>query len=230
MNETAVRYLDQENPIGSMVIDGYFEIIGVVKDFNFNSLHNTIEPMGITYSYWTSVACIKFNSNNITHTVKHIENVFHEFCPKAPFDYSFMDDTFTKQYNQEVQLSKTLVFFAFIAIFIASLGLFGMSAFIGSTRIKEIGIRKALGSSTSEIMYLFSSGFVKWILVSFTIVSPIAYFILKKWLQQYPYQTKINWWVFAIALAITVLIALTTIAYQTIKSARTNPTDCLRYE
>lgn len=230
INEAAVKYLRLENPIGSIVNDGSFEIIGVVKDFNFNSLHNTVEPMGIIYNYWTSVACIKFNSTNITQTVKYIENVFHEFCPNVPFDYSFMDDTLTKQYKQEIRLSKLLISFAFVAIFIASLGLFGMSAFMGTTRRKEIGIRKALGSSTSEIMYLFSSSFVKWILISFLIASPFAYYVLKDWLTQYPYQTNISWWVFVVALFITLFIALVTIGYQVLKSARTNPVDCLRYE
>lgn len=230
LNEAAVKHLELENPIGTVVDNNGLEVIGVVKDFNFNSLHNEIEPMAIMWNYWTSEACIKFKSNNITETVKHIENVFTEFCPKYPFDYAFMDDTFTKQYKQEIRLSKILVFFAFVAIFIASLGLFGMSAFMGATRKKEIGIRKAMGSSTSDIMFLFSSGFAKWIFISFIISSPVSYFMLQKWLNQYPYQTSIEWWVFVLALCISLIISLITIGYQVIKSSRINPADCLRYE
>ena len=105
-----------------------------------------------------------------------------------------------------------------------------MSSFISATRIKEIGIRKALGSSTSEIMVLFSSNFMRWIIIAFIIASPFAYYLVKKWLLQYPYQTDISWWIFIVALIASVLIALLTIGYQIIKSARTNPAECLRYE
>ena len=193
-------------------------------------MHNKIEPAGITWNYWARVACVKIGRNNITKSIKHIEEAYQKFCPNYPFEYTFMDDTFAKQYKQEIKLSKILVFFALIAIFIASLGLYGMSAFMAISRKKEIGIRKALGSSTTEIMYLFSSGFVKWIFISFLISSPIAYYTLKKWLMQYPYQTNISWWVFVLALALSLLISLITIGFQVIKSSRINPVECLRYE
>ena len=141
-----------------------------------------------------------------------------------------MDEQFAKQYENEMKQSKILVFFAFIAIFIAGLGLFGMSAFISATRIKEIGIRKALGSSTSEIMILFSGSFIRWITAAFVIAAPLAYYLVNKWLIQYPYKTKISWWIFIVALIVSILIALITIGYQIIKSARANPAECLRYE
>jgi putative ABC transport system permease protein len=141
-----------------------------------------------------------------------------------------LDDSFAKQYINEVKLSKILIFFALITIFIAGLGLFGMSSFIATTRTKEIGIRKTLGSSISDILILFSKDFIRWILIAFVIASPIAYYSAKKWLMQYPYKTSIDWWVFAAALLITILVALFTIGYQVIKAAKTNPADCLRYE
>ena len=230
INEAAVEYLELDNPIGFTIDNRNLEIIGVVKDFNFNSLHSKIEPMGIIWNYWAMNACIKVSGENLPSTIKHIKSTFNDFSPKYPFMYEFLDDSLAKQYNNEIKLSKILIFFAFIAIFIAGLGLFGMSSFIGAMRIKEIGIRKALGSSTSEIMVLFSGSFIRWILIAFLIASPIAYFLVKKWLMQYQYQTSIDWWVFAVALIITILVALFTIGYQVIKSARTNPAECLRYE
>ena len=231
INETAAKKMGLENPVGTILKEeGNIEIIGVVQDFNFNSLHNKIEPMAIQWRLRSGRACIKVSNNNLPETIKYIENLYNEFCPNYPFQYKFMDDQFAEQYTSEMKQSKILVYFAFIAILLAGLGLFGMASFISATRIKEIGIRKALGSSTSEIMILFSSNFIRWILIAFAIASPIAYFLVKKWLQQYPYKTNISWWIFALALGITVLIALITIAYQTIKAARTNPSDCLRYE
>lgn len=230
INEAAVKFLELEDPIGAIVHENGLEVIGVVKDFNFNSLHSKIIPMGITWNYWTLKAGIKVSGTDLPSTIKYIESVFHNFSPKYPFEYEFLDDSFSKQYKNEVKLAKILVFFALITIFIAGLGLFGMSAFITITRRKEIGIRKALGSSTSEIMVMFSSSFIRWILTAFIIASPIAYFLVKKWLMQYPYKTSIDWWVFFVALIITLLVALITIGYQVIKSARTNPAECLRYE
>ncbi len=231
VNETSAKRMGLKNPVGTILKEeGNIEIIGVVKDFNFNSLHNKIEPMAIRWLPQSRNACIRISANDIPQTMKYIKSLYNEFCPKYPFEYEFMDQQFAKQYDNEMKQSKILIFFACIAIFIAGLGLFGMSAFISATRIKEIGIRKALGSSTSEIMVLFSGSFIRWIIVSFIIASPIAYILVEKWLMQYPYKTNISWWVFLIALLITVLIALVTIGYQVIKSARINPAECLRYE
>jgi len=231
INESAAKTMKLENPVGTILSEEHgMEIIGVVKDFNFNSLHSNIEPMAIRWYPKSNIACVKITGNNIPKTIKYIESLYNEFCPKYPFEYNFLDKEFALQYENEIKQSKILVFFAFIAIFLAGLGLFGMASFIAATRIKEIGIRKALGSSTKEIMVLFSSNFIRWIFIAFVIASPIAYYLVKEWLSQYPYQTNISWWIFIIALIITVFIALFTIGYQIIKSSRTNPSECLRYE
>ena len=230
VNEEAIKYLGLKDPIGFKIENRDQEIIGIVKDFNFNSLHSKIEGMAITWNTRTSNICIKVSSKNLPKTIKHIESTFNEFSPKYPFEYKFLDDSFSKQYKDEVKLSKILIFFAFITIFIAGLGLFGMSAFMGTTRIKEVGIRKALGSSISDILKLFTRDFIRWILIAFLTASPLAYFLIKKWLLQYPYQTSIDWWVFLVALIITFFVAFITIGYQVLKSARSNPVDCLRYE
>jgi putative ABC transport system permease protein len=230
INESAAKTMGLDNPVGTFINNDQLEIIGVVKDFNFNSLHNEIESMSIRWRPRARNACVKITGNNIQETIKYIKNIYNEYCPSYPFEYRFMDDQFAKQYESEMRQSKIILYFAFIAILLAGLGLFGMASFISATRIKEIGIRKALGSSTREIMLLFSSSFIRWILLAFIFASPIAYYLVKKWLMQYPYKTTLNWWIFLIALIITLLITLITIGYQIIKSARTNPADCLRYE
>ncbi|MCD4730600.1 MAG: ABC transporter permease [Bacteroidales bacterium] len=232
INETGANLFKQVDPVGSYLDkERGYKIIGVVKDFNFNSLHSKIVPVTIRWmDNFTSSVCIKISNNNIPETINYINSIYNKFCPNYPFEYSFMDDRFAKQYDIEMKQAKILIFFACIAIFIAGLGLFGMSSFISATRTKEIGIRKALGSSTSEIMILFSGSFIRWILIAFVITSPLAYYLVKKWLMQYPYQTSIDWWVFIAALVITILVAIITTGYQVIKSARTNPAECLRYE
>ncbi len=231
LNETAVKALGLEDPITTITSHGReIHVIGVVKDFNFNSLHSKIIPMAISWDYWTSRACVRISGNDIPNTLKRLKSLYNEFCPKYPFEYEFMDEQFARQYENEMKQSRILVFFACIAIFIAGLGLFGMSSFISATRIKEIGIRKTLGSSTLEIMMLFSGSFMRWILIAFLIASPAAYYLVNKWLMQYPYKTGISWWVFLAALMISILIALITVGFQIIRSARTNPAECLRYE
>lgn len=231
INETSAKRMGLEYPVGAILKEeNNIEIIGVVKDFNFNSLHNKIEPMAIRWLPQSKNACLKISGNDLPQTIKYIKSLYNEFCPKFPFEYDFMNEQFAKQYDSEMKQSKILIFFAFIAIFLAGLGLFGMSSFIAATRIKEIGIRKALGSSSIEIMSLFSSNFIRWIIIAFTIASPIAFYLGKKWLMQYPYRTDVSWWIFISALIITAIIALLTIGYQILKAARSNPADCLRYE
>ena len=186
--------------------------------------------MGIQWRPWPNRTIVNIGNNDIPGTIKHLQKLYEEFCPGYPFEYEFVDESFGKQYHAEIRLSRILMFFALIAVFLAGLGLFGMSAFMAATRRKEIGIRKATGASVSEIIFLFSGTYTKWILIAFAIAAPTAWFLLKKWLSQYPYQTNISWWVFVLAFLISVIIALSTIGYQIIKSARMNPADSLRYE
>ncbi|PLX21381.1 MAG: hypothetical protein C0597_03395 [Marinilabiliales bacterium] len=230
LNEIAVDYLGLDNPIGAIVDESGLEVIGVVKNFNFNSLHSKIVPLGIRWYGGLINICIKVPGENIPAALDHIESTFKDFSPTYPFEYSFLDESFARQYEKEVKLSRILLFFAFIAILIATIGLFGMSTFMSISRTKEIGIRKALGSSISGILFLFTAEFIRWVLIAFIIASPIAYYLLNKWLAQYPYKTDISWWVFVVALLITLFIALITIGYHVIKSSKTNPADCLRYE
>lgn len=233
LNETAVKQMGLVNPVGTILKDKVIdvEVIGVVKDFNYNSLHSKIDPLAIRwFPGWLDRVCIKISKKDIPETVAHIKSVFNEFSPNYPFDYLFMDDLFAKQYENEIKQSKVIVFFACVAFFLVAMGLFGMASFIGATRKKEIGIRKAIGSSTWGIVFLFGKDFINWIIIAFLISSPIGFYLLKKWLIQYPYKTNIDLWIFAIAFLITFFITIITIGYQIVKSANVNPSECLRYE
>jgi len=233
LNETAVKQMGLANPVGTILKDkeNDVEVIGVVKDFNFNSLHSKIDPLAIRwFPGWLDRVCIKITQNDVRKTVDYIKSVYSEFSSSHPFDYQFMDDLFAKQYESEIKQSKIIVFFACVAILLVAMGLIGTASFMGSARKKEIGIRKAAGSSAWHIALLFSRSFINWIIIAFLVASPVGLYMLKKWLTQYPYKTDIEWWIFVVAFLITVTVSLITIGFQVIKSANLNPSECLRSE
>lgn len=233
INEEAVRFLGFESPLGEIVQANYgeSEIIGVVKDYHFNSLHKKIEPLAICwYERWADIAHIKISSQNIDKIVGSVQALWSEMCPDFPFHYSFLDEDFARDYAQENQLGKILRYFVGLAIFLSCLGLLGLSAFIAEQKTKEIGIRKILGSSSLGIMVLFSKGFSRWVLLSNLFAWPVAYLVSNKWLQNFPYRTSINIWTFLISAVLALIIALFTVSYQSIKAAWANPADALRYE
>ena len=151
-------------------------------------------------------------------------------CPDFPFHYSFLDEDFARDYDQENRLGKILRYFVGLAIFLSCLGLLGLSAFLAEQKTKEIGIRKILGSSSLGIMVLFSRDFSRWVLFSNLFAWPAAYLVSNQWLQNFPYRTNINLWTFLISAVLALIIALFTVSFQSIKSAWTNPVDSLRYE
>jgi len=233
INEEAVKFLELEEPVGKIVKAnfGESEIIGVVKDFHFNSLHNKIGPLAIAWiDWWASVANIKVCGRNLPETIKYLDKTWYKFCPEFPFEYKFLDQSFARQYDSESRLSRILQYFAFLAIFIACLGLFGLASFIAEQKTKEIGIRKVLGSSSRSILFLLSKEFSRWVILSNVIAWPVAWFILKKWLQNFAYHTNINWIIFVLAGIVALLIALATVSYQAIKAAQINPADSLKHE
>jgi len=207
------------------------EIIGVIKNFNYRSLHNPIGPQGFAWNEdWHYAANIKIKKGSNERAIEIIEKVFKEFSGDIPFEYRFVDDFIDNLYKSEKRLGKFFVYFAIIAIIIAMLGLFGLAAFIAESRTKEIGIRKALGSSVSKIIFLVTQEFIKWVIVAYFIAIPIAYYGMNKWLQTFAYKTKITIDIYLYALLISILIALITVFYQSFKAARSNPADSLRYE
>jgi putative ABC transport system permease protein len=230
LNEEAVRQMGYEDPVGRAVHSGRFTIIGVVKDFHYNSLHNKIEPMAMRWYRGTRRACIKIAGTDIAATIQYIENVYREFCPGFIMEYDFLDATFARQYEAENRLKQLLQYFVAIAIFISCLGLFALTAFIAEQKTKEIGIRKVLGSSNTGIFVLLSKSFTKWVLLANLIAWPIAFVVLGSWLESFAYHIDIGIMIFVLSGAMALAIALLTVGYQAVKAASANPADCLRYE
>ncbi|PLX11341.1 MAG: cell division protein FtsX [Marinilabiliales bacterium] len=180
--------------------------------------------------FYPSYLAIKAKGSTINESLQNVEKTWQEFLPAQPFDYFFMDEYFNNLHKSEMRTGKVLGIFSILALFIASLGLFGLSSFISEQRTKEIGIRKVMGSSISGILYLLSKQFTRWVLIANIIAWPIAYYLMDKWLLNFEYRIEINILLFLFAGLFSILIALATISFQTIKAASANPANSLRYE
>jgi putative ABC transport system permease protein len=208
-----------------------FQIIGIMKDFHFKSLRTPIEPLIFGWNEdWFNFVNIKISGADVGETLKIIENEWKNFSPDIPFEYTFMDENFDRLYRTDQKLGKIFRYFAGLAIFIAILGLFGLAAFIATQRTKEIGIRKAMGASSSRISFILAKEFTVLILISSVIAWPVAWYWAKNWLQEFAYKTRLSWEIFLIATLAGILVALITVVTQTLKAANTNPSDALRYE
>jgi putative ABC transport system permease protein len=206
-------------------------IIGVMKDFHISSFHEEIEPMIFSFDpeyFWEMN--VKIKSDNIPGTLGSIQKTFKNFVPEYPFYYSFLDEDINALYMGEEQTGKIIRTFSLIAILIACLGLFGLAAFAAEKRTKEIGIRKVLGATSSNIMFLLSTEFTKWVLLANILAWPIAYFAMNRWLQGFAYRIIIGLWPFFLGALLSFAIAMMTVSYQALKSALADPVDSLRYE
>jgi putative ABC transport system permease protein len=206
--------------------------VGVMKDFNYGSLHQDIESfmVWITHKadgYWANLT-VHTTTNNYKELLGKIESIWHRDFPQIPFEYSFMDEQVQKQYASDISMSRIINAFAFVAICISCLRLFGLAAFSAEQRNKEIGIRKVLGASVSGIVQLLSKDFLFLIIISFVIATPISWWAMNKWLQGFAYRTPINWWMFGIAGIATLVIALLIVSSQAIRAAVMNPVKSLR--
>lgn len=238
INEAASKVLGFANPqeaIGKNL--GYGartgQLVGVFNDFHFESLHQKIVPLVIFIprnSNSFGRISIKISGKNIPVALSHIEKTWKRFLPEVPWQYTFLDDNFDRLYQSEQRQGTIFTLFAGIAIFIACLGLFGLSAFTITQRIKEIGIRKVLGASTGRIVSLLSIDFMKLVAIAAIVAFPVAWYAMNSWLQDFAYRTNIAWWVFPLAGIIALLVALVTICFQAIKAALANPVKSLRTE
>jgi putative ABC transport system permease protein len=207
------------------------KIVGVMKDFHLHSLHEEIKPL---YFYLNpnqgARVSMKIQGGNIQETIEYIRETMEKFSPNYPFEYHFFDDIFNMAYINEQKMERIFAIFAMIAILIACMGVFGLSAFIADQKRKEIGIRKVLGASVSKIVYLLSRDLVRLVLVANIIGWPVAYYAMGRWLQNFAYRTKIGLGIFLLSALLTMVVSLGTVSYQAIKAALVNPVDALRYE
>lgn len=206
-------------------------VVGVLKDFNDRSFHHSLAPLLITTNgTMYRQAGIKLTSSNISATMQAIKKTWEQAFPDYVYEYKFLDDKIESFYKQENQLAALYKIFAAIAIFLSCLGLYGLASFMAVQRIKEVGVRKVLGASTGNIVYLFSKEFIILIAIAFAIATPIAWYYMHQWLQDYAYRINISWWLFAVGGLVAIFIALATISFQAIKAAIANPVKSLRSE
>lgn len=206
------------------------EIIGVVKDFHYQSVHHKIEPMCFAWFGPEANMNIKISSNNIPETIKFIEKEWKKIYGAESFQYSFLDDLFDQQYKSDEQGAKVISYFTVLAIIIGCMGLFALSSFMAVRRTKEIGIRKAMGASTENIFIMLTREFIKWVFLAVIIACPIAWIMMNKWLQGFAYKINLGADIFILAALIAFVIALMTVAWQSLKSALENPVEALRHE
>ncbi|SHO62486.1 ABC transporter permease [Algoriphagus zhangzhouensis] len=236
LNESAARQYGYSNP--EEIIGKKFDqwgrsgtVIGVVKDFNYTSLHEAVEPLTLPFAAYASrYMSVKVKTENLPQTLAEIESVWKELVPQRPFIYSFLDEDFNTQYESDFRFRKIFTTFSVLAIFIACLGLLGLATYTAEQRTKEIGVRKVLGANTGSIVALLSKDFIKLVLVAIVIATPLAWYGMNKWLEGFAYQSQVHWWVFLIAGILAVVVALVTISFQSIKAASMNPVKSLKSE
>ena len=239
VNESAVAILgvQPKDALGMRIIrnfeDGtsnYFTIIGVIKNFNYESLREDIGALSMTLGRSTGSMAVKLEAGNFSNDIASIKGIWDKLAPGQPFGYRFMEDSFNTTYQAEQQLGRIFVTFTILSILIACLGLFGLAAFNAQKRTKEIGIRKVLGASVGQITYRLTTDFLKMVGVAILISLPIGWYVMNKWLEDFSYRIEIGWWVFAFAALIALTIAILTVSYQSIKAAVVNPVRSLRTE
>ena len=234
LNESALQKIGYKNPIGKPLT--FWEkkgtIIGVIKDFHFNSLHQPINPLIIRYGEQETYGSmlVRTHPGKTKEALSTLEKITKQLNPKFPFTYYFSDEEYQKLYKSEEVVSKLANSFAFLAIFISCLGLLGLAMFTAEQRTKEIGIRKVLGASVSSLFTLMSKEFIFLVCISLVIASPIAWWLMSSWLENYAYRTPISWWIFVMAGSLAIIIALLTVSFQASKAAIANPIKSLRTE
>ena len=235
LNETAARafgWADPNDAVGKRLTRSGQEgvVIGVVKDFHFQSLHHAIEPLLMHLRPFVMNVSIRVRTDDLPATVASLERTWKQFSPAFPFDYYFFDETFDSRYRAEERAGQLFGYFALLAVFIACLGLFGLAAFSASQRTREIGVRKVLGASVSGIVVLLSKDFVTLVGWAFVVATPVAYLAMNRWLAGFPYHVEISWRIFLVAGLAALVIAVLTVSYQSIRAALADPVKALRYE
>ena len=232
INEKAAEVMGLQNPVGEVLTTprgAKLTIIGVLKDFHIQSLHYKIEPL-IMKKGESNNLIVKMKPDHIPATVESINKTFKSFNPGLPLDFHFLDDDFDNLYRTEQRMSQIFGYFSLLAIIISCLGLIGLSLFMTELRTKEIGIRKVNGAKSLEIFSLLSKEYIVWVLISILIASPVAWYAMYRWLENFAYKTELSWWIFAFTGLLALGIAFLTVSWQSLKAATRNPVEALRYE
>ena len=233
INEAAAKVLNVKNPIGQKLIfwDQPSEIVGVVKDFHYASLHSVVEPLIIVnIPQETTYFLMKIKGDNLTETIQAAQNTIARVSPNSLFSYSFLDKKMAHLYDSEHRMGNIMKVFAIFAIFISCLGLFGLSAYVAQLRTKEIGIRKTLGASVSGVVILLSKDFLWLVVIATLLAFPLGWWAMTNWLKEFAYAIDIQWWMFAAAGLSAIVIAILTVSFQSIKAALLNPVKSLKIE
>ncbi|MGI8583157.1 MAG: ABC transporter permease, partial [Chitinophagaceae bacterium] len=211
-----------------------YTVVGVIKDFHFQSLHQKITPLVIAnaakFGGVMNETAVRIKADNFASAVAAVETKWKQFVPQRPFHYSFLDKNLAEQYHAEQTTQSVFTVFSVLAIFIGCIGLLGLAAYSTQQRTREIGIRKVLGASIGNIVAMLSKDFLKLVVIAAIIAFPIAWYAMNTWLQDFAYRTSISWWVFLMAGLLSAIIALGTISFQAIKAALSNPVKSLRTE
>jgi len=241
INESAARLLGIKDPLNMQLYRPDYEnanlhrsfsyhVVGVVKDFNFSTMHEKIGPLLMQLADdWNDMA-VAVNPGNLASTIQHVEEKWQNMAPGMPFSYTFMDSDFDKLYHADQQTGRLFITFALFAILIACLGLFGLVTYAAEQRTKEIGIRKVLGARVGTIVFLLSRDFTRLVLIASLIAFPLSWWAMSKWMESFAYRVGIGWWVFLIAGVLALGIALVTVSFQTIRAALANPVKSLKTE
>jgi putative ABC transport system permease protein len=237
INETAAGILGYSDPIGKniYIFDNAgkptaYPIVGLVKNFNFETLHHEVGPLMFLLQRSTDLASFKVNTTDLASLIGEIRNKWMALAPGIPFSYRFLDDSFNEMYLSEQQVGKIAIIFSVLAILISCLGMFGLATFIAEQRTKEIGIRKVLGASVQGIAGLLSADFLKLVGIAFLIAGPFGWWLMNKWLQDFAYRVSVSWWIFLAAGSAALLIALATVSTQAVRAALANPVKSLKTE
>jgi putative ABC transport system permease protein len=233
VNESARKVLGEHFQLG-MEFDhwrGNGKVVGVMQDYHHNSLHEEIRPLYVFLNPYRGLQLsMKIQGGDIPETIGFVRETFTKFSPRYPFEYHFFDSLFDMTYLNEQKMERMLAIFSMIAVFIACMGVFGLSTFMADQKRKEIGIRKVLGAPVSNIVYLLSRDLVRLVLLANLIGWPVAYYAMSRWLQNFAYRTQVNPVIFLLAALLTLAVSLGTLSFQSIKAATADPVDSLRYE
>jgi putative ABC transport system permease protein len=235
INESALGYLGfntAEEAVGAPLTSdrGKAVVVGVINDYNQRSLHHPTMPMLLSNKPINYYLSLNFSGRQVADVISALENQWHEFFPGNPLNYTFLNSSFYKEHLVDKKFGQLLTIFALLAIFISCLGLIGLSTYNTTRRTKEIGIRKANGAKALDIMILLNTNLIKWVVIAYIIATPIAWFAMNRWMQNFAYRTEMSWWIFALSGLITLIVALLTVSWQSWKTAKRNPVEALRYE